>query len=223
MDIKTQKQRGASGLCKISCAPFSCHPNALGPLATSPPCVFFASRMSHSPSQPARVLGIDPSLRATGWAVVAREFPPGARQPSLRALGYGTIRVPAAVPLPAALARIHETLRSAIAAHQPGICALESAIFVQSRQTAITLGAVRGVVLLAAAQAGLPVVDIAPRRAKQALTGRGGAAKSQVAFMTRALLGLDHTPDPDAADALAMAIACLNQNPALSHPPLTTS
>lgn len=184
---------------------------------------FLCPEMSCCHSKPARVLGIDPSLRSTGWAVVAREFPPGARQPSLRALGYGAIRVPAAVPLPAALARIHETLRNAIAAHQPGVCALESAIFVQSRQTAITLGAVRGVVLLAAAQAGLPVVDIAPRRAKQALTGRGAAAKSQVAFMTRALLGLDHTPDHDAADALAMAIACLNQHPSLPPSPLPTS
>lgn len=164
------------------------------------------------------MLGVDPSLRATGWAVVADEpdEPHGAAsgggRPALRAAGYGTIRIPAAVPLPEALARIHADISAAIAAHRPGVCAIESTIYVQSHKTAIVLGAARGAALLAAAQAGLEVVEFAPRRVKQALTGRGGARKEQVAFMVRALLGLDHTPDPDAADALAMTIAFFQQN-----------
>ena len=74
----------------------------------------------------------------------------------------------------------------------------------QSYKTAILLGAARGAAILAAAERGLPVFEYAPRRIKQATVGRGAAEKNQVAFMVRALLGLTETPDPDAADALAI-------------------
>ena len=77
-------------------------------------------------------------------------------------------------------------------------------IYVQSHKTAIALGAARGAAILAAAERGLPIFEYAPKRIKQATVGRGGADKSQVAFMVRALLGLTETPGPDAADALAI-------------------
>src|SRR5262249_57765081 len=88
-------------------------------------------------------------------------------------------------------------------------CALESVIYVQSYKTAILLGAARGAAILAAAENGLPVFEYAPKRIKQATVGTGGAKKNQVAFMMRALLGLTETPDPDSADALAIALTHL--------------
>jgi crossover junction endodeoxyribonuclease RuvC len=89
---------------------------------------------------------------------------------------------------------------------QPTVAAFESVIFVQSYKTAIILGCARGAALLAAASAGLPVFEYAPKRVKQAVVGRGAADKSQVAFMVRALLGLSETPSADAADALAVGL-----------------
>jgi crossover junction endodeoxyribonuclease RuvC len=80
---------------------------------------------------------------------------------------------------------------------------------VQSYKTAILLGAARGAAILAAAESGLPVFEYAPRRIKQATVGTGAAKKNQVAFMMRALLGLTETPDPDSADALAIAVTHL--------------
>lgn len=83
---------------------------------------------------------------------------------------------------------------------------MEAVIYVQSHKTAIALGAARGAAILAAAERGLPIYEYAPTRIKQSTVGRGGADKSQVAFMVRALLGLTETPGPDAADALAIAL-----------------
>jgi crossover junction endodeoxyribonuclease RuvC len=153
-----------------------------------------------------RVLGIDPSLRGTGWAVVA------ASGGDFTSLGYGTVKIKQQVSQSVALLMIFEEITSVIERHTPNVCAIESTIYVQSYQTAITLGSARGASILAAAKAGLEIVEFAPRRVKQAVTGRGGAQKEQVAFMIRALLGLDHTPDPDAADALGVALAFLQQD-----------
>ena len=77
----------------------------------------------------------------------------------------------------------------------------------QSYKTAIVLGAARGAAIVAAAEHGLPIYEYPPRRVKQAVVGRGGADKQQVAFMVRALLELTETPPPDAADALAIGLA----------------
>jgi crossover junction endodeoxyribonuclease RuvC len=91
--------------------------------------------------------------------------------------------------------------------------AVESVIYVQSFQTAITLGSARGVVLLAGAKHGLPIYEYAPRRIKQAVVGRGAAQKTQVAFMVRTLLGLTVTPPPDAADAIAVGLTHFQSPP----------
>jgi crossover junction endodeoxyribonuclease RuvC len=82
-------------------------------------------------------------------------------------------------------------------------------IYVQSYATAIVLGAARGVAVLAAAQAGLSIHEYPPKRVKQAVVGKGAAAKEQVAFMVRALLGLTETPPSDAADAIAIGLTHL--------------
>lgn len=149
------------------------------------------------------ILGVDPSLRCTGYGVVDFSAPSKPR-----AVEFGTIPNAAALSQAQCLLAIDERLTELIARLRPGAMAIESTIYLQNFRTAITLGAARGAALLAAARQGLPIHEYAPRRIKSAATGRGGAQKNQVAFMMRALLGLTETPAPDAADALAVALAC---------------
>ena len=148
-----------------------------------------------------RILAIDPSLRSTGFAVLERLAGTKAR-----ALEYGCIPNAAKLPPSSCLVAIYDRLADLIARYEPECAAVEAVIFVQSHRTAITLGAARGSAILAAARRGLPVFEYAPTDVKQAVVGRGGAGKDQVAFMVRALLGLTETPQADAADALAIGL-----------------
>jgi len=150
-----------------------------------------------------RVLAIDASLRNSGVAIVEAA---GGKQ---RALYFGVIHNASALRPSSCLVAIRERLADLIREYEPDSCALEAVIYVQSYKTAIALGAARGAAILAAAERGLPVFEYAPARIKQAIVGRGGADKSQVAFMVRALLGLTETPGPDAADALAIGLTHL--------------
>jgi crossover junction endodeoxyribonuclease RuvC len=154
-------------------------------------------------AEPLRVLAVDPALRNTGWAVLQSDGR------ALTAAAYGVIVNPTRLLHSGCLLAIREQLSAIIREHRPVECAIESTIYVQSFKTAITLGSVRGAVLIAAAEHGLAVYDYAPREVKQAAVGRGGAAKDQVAFMVRAMLRLRETPPSDAADALAVGIAHL--------------
>lgn len=155
-----------------------------------------------------RVLAIDPSLRATGFAVLET----GVRVDSTRALEYGVIANGRTLLASGCLVAIRQRIVELVARHSPDCCAVEGIIFVQSFRTAITMGAARGAALLAAAEHGLPIYEYAPKSVKLAVVGRGGAQKDQVAFMVRALLGLKTTPDADAADALAIGLTHLRQN-----------
>jgi crossover junction endodeoxyribonuclease RuvC len=146
------------------------------------------------------IFGLDPSLRSTGYGIVRAE----GRE--LRAIAYGVIKNPDKLIPSRCLEAIHREVAALLAQHRPDAAAVEGVIYLQNFQTAITLGAARGAALLAMAQAGLPIYEYAPRRVKAAATGRGGAQKTQVAFMMRALLGLTENPAPDAADALAIAV-----------------
>ncbi len=148
-----------------------------------------------------RVLAIDPALRNTGYAVVERNGR------DFRVLTYGTIKSPPKLLASGCLVAIREGLQDAIRTHSPTVCAIETTIFVQSYKTAIILGTARGACLLAAAEFGIPIYDYAPREVKLAAVGKGAADKQQVAFMIRSMLKLRETPPPDAADALAVAIA----------------
>ena len=148
-----------------------------------------------------RILAIDPSLRCTGFAVLERIAGTKAR-----ALEYGTIPNPSKFLPSACLVAIHTRLAELIQRYEPECAAVEAIIYVQSHRTAITLGAARGAAILALSQRGLPVYEYAPTDVKQAVVGRGGASKDQVAFMIRALLGLTETPQADAADALAIGL-----------------
>jgi crossover junction endodeoxyribonuclease RuvC len=147
-----------------------------------------------------RVLAIDASLRNSGVAIVE------ANGSKPRAVYFGSIPNHTSLRSSSCLVAIRERIADLIREHEPDCCAMEAVIYVQSHKTAIALGAARGAAILAAAERGLPIYEYAPTRIKQSTVGRGGADKSQVAFMVRALLGLTETPGPDAADALAIAL-----------------
>jgi len=146
------------------------------------------------------ILAVDPSLRGTGFAVLARA------ERHTRCLHFGVVKNSPRLTPSACLLAIHEQLTEAIRQFSPSVMAIESVIYVQSFPTAITLGSARGAALLVGAQAGLAIHEYAPRRVKQAIVGHGAAQKAQVAFMIRAQLGLTVTPPPDAADAIAIGL-----------------
>ena len=147
-----------------------------------------------------RILGVDPSLRSTGYGVIE------VTGNSLTFVVAGEIRNPAALRASLCLVKIGSTITEVIHQTHPTVAAIEGLVYVQNTQVAFTLGQVRGVIIASAAQAGLEIFEYAPRKVKQAVTGSGGSGKSQVAHMVKALLGMSTLPTPDAADALALAI-----------------
>jgi len=147
------------------------------------------------------ILGIDPSVRGTGYGIIRLE----KRQPA--ALTHGTVNCPAKWERSRCLAHIARTLREQIEKFHPTVCIVEGLFFAQNLQTAIIMGEARGASLVAAAEAGLEIFEIAPRKVKQAIVGYGAAQKLAVAKMVQRLLGLDEVPSADAADALALALA----------------
>jgi crossover junction endodeoxyribonuclease RuvC len=148
------------------------------------------------------ILGVDPSLRGTGLAVV--EFRPGSAPLLLRS---ATVRVPRGMPMPAALAEIHRAVAGFLDG-APGVrhVALEQTIYVQNFQTAQILGAARGAAITAAALRELPVFEYPPLRVKLAVAGTGRASKEQLARAVRALLCHARTLAADEADAAAVAV-----------------
>ncbi|HVS53731.1 MAG TPA: crossover junction endodeoxyribonuclease RuvC [Opitutaceae bacterium] len=147
------------------------------------------------------VLGIDPSLRGTGLALI--EFAPG-RAPLL--LRCATVRVPAKQAMPVALAEIHRAVAGFLEGVDVRHVALEQTIYVQNFQTAQILGAARGAAIAAAALRERPIFEYPPLRVKQAVVGAGRASKEQVARTVMALLGHARTLAPDEADAAGVAL-----------------
>jgi crossover junction endodeoxyribonuclease RuvC len=148
------------------------------------------------------ILGIDPSLRSTGFGVVE------VRGNQMSALCHGQIKNSTNVLPSRCLVRIGDAVKKLIDDHQPDAVAIEGLVYVQNTRIAFTLGQVRGVVIAAAVAAkhDLPIYEYAPRKVKQAVTGLGGAGKTQVGNMVKAMLGLPEIPQADAGDALALAI-----------------
>ena len=147
------------------------------------------------------ILGIDPSVRGTGFGVIRVE----KRQ--LTALSHGTVRCPASWERSRCLAQIARTVRELIQKLRPTVCVVEGLFYAQNFQTALIMGEARGASLVAAAEAELEIFEIAPRKVKQAVVGYGAAQKSAVAKMVQRVLRLPVQPDADAADALALAMA----------------
>lgn len=147
------------------------------------------------------VLGIDPGITVTGFGLVQE------RDGRLASLGFGKIRPGPREALPERLQEIYLGLKGIIQKSHPDCIAIEGLFFAKNAKSALKLGHARGVALLAAAEAGIKVVEYSPLEVKGAVTGYGGADKSQVKRMVQVLLGLESQPEPlDAADALAIAI-----------------
>lgn len=174
----------------------------LGSRRRTPQAVFEPSLASSSrPAIGQVILGLDPSLRGTGYGIIrlAKPFP--------RTLAHGTISCPAGWPRSRCLAKISQTLRDLLKAHNPSLCAIEGLFYAQNLQTALLMGEARGAALAAIAESGLDIYELAPRKVKQAIVGYGAAQKTAVAGMVQRLLHLAEPPAPDAADALALALA----------------
>jgi len=147
------------------------------------------------------VLGIDPSLRGTGYGVVR------VSKSRPEAIAFGTVTSPAAWERSRCLVRIAQTLREVLKQHRPGVCVVEGLFYAQNLQTALIMGEARGASLATVAEAGLEIYEIAPRKVKQAVVGYGAAQKLAVAKMVQRMLNLPEPPQADAADALAIALA----------------
>jgi crossover junction endodeoxyribonuclease RuvC len=145
-------------------------------------------------------LGFDPGTAILGYGVIS-----GSNSPQLIDVGVIDTRSPA--PMPERLLTIHAEATKLIAEFHPHTVAVETLFFARNVTTAIAVGQARGVILLAAAQAGIPVAEYSPSEVKFAVAGYGKAAKKQMQEMVRVILGLDFTIEPDdAADALAIAL-----------------
>ncbi|HEY1272428.1 MAG TPA: crossover junction endodeoxyribonuclease RuvC [Terriglobales bacterium] len=153
-----------------------------------------------------RVLGVDCGTEYTGYGVVELMLDQG-----LRCCTCGAIKLSPRDPLPERLLIIFSRLSELIREHRPDQVALEDVFYAVNVKSALKLGQVRGVAMLAASTAGLEVSEYAPLAIKSAVVGYGKAEKQQVQHMVMRLLDLDRPPDsPDAADALAIAICHLH-------------
>lgn len=151
------------------------------------------------------MLGIDPGTAVTGYAVLE----PKSGTPG-RLVECGVIRTNAKHQMSNRLETIYDGVTELIARHRPGTVAVETAFLKSNVRTTITLGQARGMVLLAAAKAGIEIAEFTPATVKKSVSGTGGAVKGQVAYMVQRLLRLKQPPKPDdAADACAIALTYL--------------
>jgi crossover junction endodeoxyribonuclease RuvC len=150
---------------------------------------------------PRIILGLDPGLARTGWGLVAME---GTR---LAHIAHGAVGTDPTDPVAQRLARLHCGLAEVMERHRPTEAAVEEVFLNRNPQSSLKLGQARGVVILCAAEAGLPVSEHATRLVKKALVGTGSADKAQVAAMVARLLPGCGFLGEDEADALAVAIA----------------
>jgi len=153
------------------------------------------------------ILGVDPSLRGTGYGIIRAE------KSNSTVLAQGTISCPARWERSRCLAKISQTLRDVLREHQPTVCVVEGLFFAQNLQTALIMGEARGAAMAAIAETGIEIFEIAPRKVKQAIVGYGAAQKLAVAKMVQRMLNLAELPAPDAADALALALVHAQENP----------
>lgn len=153
-----------------------------------------------------RILGIDPGSRFCGWGVIEETRDAN----TLRHVDCGLIAPLAKMSLPERLGVLYEGMREKIATYSPDEVGVESLFFAMNARSALVLGHARGVAILAAVRAGLPVFEYSPSQIKQAVCGYGRAEKAQVARMVMAILNLPEVAQSDAADALACAICHCN-------------
>jgi crossover junction endodeoxyribonuclease RuvC len=149
------------------------------------------------------VLGVDPGTVATGYGVIE-----SGRAGDRRLIECGVIRTGRAAALADKLVTLHAGIQEVLAQHAPDVMAVEGVFYAKNVRASVVLAHARGVILLAAAEAGIPVAELAPAKVKRAVVGRGRATKAQVGFMVQQLLKLRRPPSPaDAADGVAIALA----------------
>jgi len=155
-----------------------------------------------SPPRKLRILGVDPAVAgATGYGVIEVEGSVA------RPMRFGALRFPESITFAIRLREIHFLISGLVEQFSPHAVAVESVFAALNVRTALKLAEMRGVVLLAAAQAQIPAHSYSPREVKASVAGFGGASKQQIQQMVRSLLGLPDAPEPaDAADALAVAL-----------------
>jgi crossover junction endodeoxyribonuclease RuvC len=147
------------------------------------------------------ILGVDPGTAITGYGFVRVD------DDQVEMVTYGAITTPSEWSMARRLGHIHRELAALIAEHHPTDTVIEKLFFSKNVRTAMSVGQARGVALLAAEEAGLPIHEYTPLQIKQAIAGYGRADKNQVQQMVKLLLQLESVPQPDdAADALAIAI-----------------
>ena len=160
-----------------------------------------------------KVFGIDPGSQRTGYGCV------DTSGPRHRLIASGAIATPVSAAFPEKLLAIHSALTTVLDRCRPDCVAIENLFFAANVRSALKLGHARGVAMLAAVEAGLPVFEYTPAEIKRAVVGYGQAEKAQVQQMIKLLLGLDAIPSPhDAADALAVAICHAHAARAVSAP-----
>lgn len=153
-----------------------------------------------------RILGIDPGTAITGFGVIDCE---GDR---FKFVDAGVIRTPKEQPMNERLLTVYDEVHELLAEFKPDVMSIELLFFARNVTTAMTVGQSRGIVMLAATQAKIPVFEYTPMQVKQAVTGYGKADKKQIQEMVKQLLKLDAIPKPDdAADGLAIAITHAGQ------------
>ena len=150
-----------------------------------------------------KILGIDPGTATTGFGVIEKN------KSKLTMIDCGVISTHKDLPMPERLSILFDDIQELIKHHKPDAIAVEQLFFARNVTTALTVGQARGVILLAAQRAKLPISEFTPLQVKQSVTGYGQATKKQVQEMVKRILDLKAIPRPDdAADALALAICC---------------
>ena len=163
-------------------------------------------------AQPLRILGIDPGLQTTGFGLIDLQggelqyVASGVIETTRQAMGH----------LPARLKTLYEGIREVHARYQPDVASLEIVFINVNPQASLMLGQARGCCLTALVSCDLPVAEYTALQMKQAVTGHGRAAKSQIQEMVRRLLKLPAAPRQDAADALGLAIAHAHASPSMN-------
>ena len=155
---------------------------------------------------PTRVLGIDPGSRVVGWGVVER------RGGELGHVAHGVLRLDGTAPLELRLVELFGRLSETLARHAPTAVAVEGVFTFKNARSALVLGQARGVALLVAARAGVPVFEYAPATVKRSIGAGGAGAKEAVARAISAFLGIGDAPRADATDALAVAVCHLHRS-----------
>jgi crossover junction endodeoxyribonuclease RuvC len=149
-----------------------------------------------------RIIGIDPGLATTGWAVV--EFDENSN-PNI--LDYGCITTPKGLTVQSRLKEIYSDMNELLEKYKPEYAGVETLLFTNNQKTAMSVGQARGVVLLALENAGVSIEEMTPLQVKNSVTGYGQAQKKQVQEAVKMLCGMDEIPKPDdAADAIAIAL-----------------